>query len=249
MAEFGAKHPCFKRNDAAAGIIIGKLVAANLTVNLATGEMFADDELAEQVSMFASGSLAMQTDDLEDYKNAEIYGCEVQDGLVISRSGDSAPLGCVAYYKSLMRNGVKLYRAYYYDKVRAAIGNDNAQTKGSSITFQPTNTTFTIFAGNDNRWREFKTFDNEAAAIAWCESKTGVAEWHEVKVLTCGAGTGEGVDHEGSIFVADGEDAAIAIEGTVTKLYDNGEDKTSDIAEGVYTITDVAEAHNIAVIF
>ena len=59
MAEFGAKYPCFKPNGAASGIVLGKLAAANLTVNLASGELYADDSLAEQLSEFSSGSLAM----------------------------------------------------------------------------------------------------------------------------------------------------------------------------------------------
>lgn len=56
MAEFGAKYPCFKPNGASHGFVLGKLAAANLTVNLASGELYADDSLAEQLSEFSSGS-------------------------------------------------------------------------------------------------------------------------------------------------------------------------------------------------
>ena len=75
MAGYGAKYPCFapiatepegSLPTYGAGAYIGKLNLANLTVTLASGEAWGDDELAEQISEFASGSLAMETLDMED---------------------------------------------------------------------------------------------------------------------------------------------------------------------------------------
>ena len=146
MAEFGAKHPCFKPNTATAGVVIGKLVSANLTVNLATGELYADDELAEQLSEFVSGSIAMETDDMTDDNASVIYDAKVDDGEVCYNIGDTPPEGILAYYKVLMRRGIKLFKGFAYPRSRAALGNDNAQTKGSNITFQTSQTTFTIFS-------------------------------------------------------------------------------------------------------
>jgi len=171
MAEFGANYPCFKANDAVTGVVIGKLVSANLTVNLASGELFADDGLAEQISEFASGSLAMETDDLVDASASAIYGCTVSGGEVTYNKEDTPPEGVLAYYKVLLRNGVKYYKAFYYPRVRAALGNDNAQTRGSSITFQTANTTFTVFTDDNGDWRKTKTFENVADAIAYVNTK------------------------------------------------------------------------------
>ena len=176
MAEFGANYPVFKKDGTnTTGIVLGRLVAANLTVNLASGELYADDQLAEQVSEFASGSLAMETDDLEDEKASEIYGCTVSEGLVTYNKGDTAPIGKLGYYKVLMRKGVKYYKAYVYPQVRAALGNDNAQTRGSSITFQSVATTFTVFCDDNGDWRKTKTFETAAAAIAYLNSECGIA--------------------------------------------------------------------------
>lgn len=74
MAQFGAKRPRFAPvattpDDALptynfeSVVTIGKLVAANLTVTNASGELYGDDALAEKIDMFASGSLELQTDD------------------------------------------------------------------------------------------------------------------------------------------------------------------------------------------
>ena len=55
MAQFGAQYPCFapfSGDEPAATlptyggkVVLGKLVSANLTINLASGELYADDEL------------------------------------------------------------------------------------------------------------------------------------------------------------------------------------------------------------
>lgn len=176
MAEFGANYPCFKGEADAAGVVLGKLVTANLTVNLASGELYADDSLAEQLSEFSSGSIAMETDDLTDENAAKIYGCTVNEGLVTYNKNDTAPRGCLGYYKVLMRNGKKFFKSYFYPRVRAALGNDNAQTRGSSITFQAVSTTFTVFADDKGDWRQTETFDTVDEAKAWINEKCAITE-------------------------------------------------------------------------
>ena len=81
MAQFGAKRPIFAPTkttpdnalptyDYEKVVTVGKLVKADLTVTNASGELYADDALAEKVDMFASGSLALQTDDKTDEVHA-----------------------------------------------------------------------------------------------------------------------------------------------------------------------------------
>ena len=180
MAKFGANYPCFMGKKKEKGVIIGKLVSANLTVNMASGELYADDALAEQISEFSSGTIAMETDDMDAAVAAEIYGCTVsEDNTVTYKAGDNAPTGSLGYYKVLMRKGVKAYEGYYYPKVRAALGNDNAQTKSGSITFQTTSTTFTVFADDNTDWRVTKLFDTDAEARKWIDEKLAIQSVQE----------------------------------------------------------------------
>lgn len=174
MADFGANYPCFKGDGKTKGVVIGKLVSANLAVNLASGELYADDSLAEQLSEFSSGSIAMETDDMADAVAAEIYGCTVNEKEVTYNVGDTAPRGSLAYYKACMKEGKKSYKAVYYPCVRASLGNDNAATKGSSITFQSTSATFTVFADDNGDWRITETFDTAAEAKTWIDTKCGI---------------------------------------------------------------------------
>lgn len=184
MSQFGAKYikfnkieeqpenslPTYKESGA---VRLGRLVKADLTVNNATGELYADDELAETVTEFSSGSLAVETDDMTDEVASEIYGCEVVDKTVHYKSGDTPPEGGLAYYKVLMRRGVRLFKGVFHPRAKAALGNDTAQTRGSSITFGTSSTTFTIMTCKSKDWRLTEEFDNEAEARAWVDQMLG----------------------------------------------------------------------------
>ena len=249
MATFGANYPAFCPDDADSGVVFGKLVSANLTVNLASGELYADDGLAEQASEFANGSIAMETDDMEDANASVVYGCKVENGEVIYNKDDNAPRGRLGYYKVLMRRGIKKFKTYLYPQARAALGNDNAQTKGNNITFGTTSTTFTIFADDNGDWRKTKEFTSAADARAHIGLFCKLGEYFSVDVSIQGNGTGEGVSRSHGAYVAAGQDFVLNIIGTPTKVYDNGEDVTSSINDGAYTIEDIDADHTIAVIF
>lgn len=186
MAQFGAKRPRFApvatQPEAAlptynyeSAVTIGKLVAANLTVTNASGELYADDALGERIDMFASGSLELQTDDKTAEVHAAIHGATLDEESdeVSDKDTDVAPRGGLAYYKVLIRQGVRLFQGVYLPLVAAVLGNDNAATKGSSITFGTTTTTFNVFRCNSGEWRIWKEFTTEAEAIAWCDEKLG----------------------------------------------------------------------------
>lgn len=176
MAAFGAIFPCFKPDNKEQGVVIGKLVSANLTVTMASGELYADDGLDEQLSEFANGNVAMETNDMTDDVAGDVYGCTVKEKEVTYNKGDNSPWGVLGYCKCLMIDGNKKYKAYIYPRAKAALGNDNAQTKGSSITFQTTATTFAIKPDENGNWRITKTFDTEAEVRAYIREKTAIPD-------------------------------------------------------------------------
>lgn len=181
MASFGAKYPYFcpvKTEPENARptydtelIRIGKLVKADLTITLASGRLDADDQLAESVDEFVSGSVVMETDDMTDDVAAVVYGTTVEDGAVRYNVADDPPKGGYGYLKKLMRNRKVLYKAYFYPLVKAVLGNDSAATKSSSITFGTTTTTFTIFACETGEWRATYEAATEAEALAWLKAQ------------------------------------------------------------------------------
>lgn len=155
---------------------LGKAVSANLTVNLANGDFYADDVLAENVSEFVSGALKMETDDLTDEVLESILGAKrSEDGELAFNINDVYPFCGIGYYKKLMRNGKVSYRAYFLPKCKASPVDDNGQTKGTSVTFQTSTVNFTIYAPNVGNWRYNKTFPTAAEALAWIKKKLGAS--------------------------------------------------------------------------
>ena len=201
MAQFGAKRPIFApvattpanalpTYNAAKVVNIGKLVKADLNVNNASGELYADDGLAEKVDMFASGSLALETDDKTNEVHAALHGATVDAGSseVTDADSDTAPRGGLAYYKVIVRNGVRVYKGVFHPLVSAVLGNDSAATKGSSITFGTSSTTFNVFRCNSGAWRITKEFSSESDVIAWCDGKLNPAGKVEAPVAYPSAG-------------------------------------------------------------
>lgn len=185
MAAFGAKYLRFakiateekgKLPTYASGVVtLGGLVKADLTVNYASGEMYADDVLAERVEEFISGSLAVEVDELENEEASVVYGARINESEEkADNASDSAPCGGLGYYKTLVKNGERFWRGYYYPKVKATLGNDTAATKSSSITLATTPLTFTVFEPENGDWRYTKRFSTEAEAVAWVDEKLGV---------------------------------------------------------------------------
>lgn len=181
MASFGAESPYFcpvaeepegKRPIYSGNPVkIGRLVKADLSITLASGKLFADDVMAESVDEFAGGAIAMETDDMIDDVASTVYGVEVQEGTAHYNVTDDPPKGGLGYLKRLMRSKKVLYKAYFYPLVKAALGNDTAQTKADSITFGTSATTFSVFACEDGTWRDTHEAATRTEALTWLKAQ------------------------------------------------------------------------------
>ena len=183
MASFGAKNPYFAPIESepegtltvykGEPVKIGRLVKADLTLTMASGKLYADDELAESAEEFVSGSIAMETDDILDTVASVIYGATVKEKTVVYNTSDNPPPGGLAYYKKLMRHGKLVFKGLFFPRVKAALGNDAAQTKADSITFGTSTTNFTVSNANNGDWRFTEEFETEDAALAWVKAMLG----------------------------------------------------------------------------
>ena len=134
MASFGAKNPYFcKVKEEPDGklpvydgepVKIGRLVKADLSITMASGKLYADDELAESVEEFASGSLTMETDDIIDSVASVVYGTTVEGKTVHYNTKDDPPSGGLAYYKKLMRKRKVLYKGVFHPLVKASLRSE-----------------------------------------------------------------------------------------------------------------------------
>jgi len=180
MASFGARLPRFAPIKEGAdnstlayekSVLIGRLIKADATPNFASGKLYADDQLAESVEEFVNATIAMETDDITDKVASVIYGATVKNKEVVYNADDTAPFGGLTYIKVLMRKGKKIFKGFYYPKVKAVLGSDSAQTKGDNITFGTSQTTFTVFQDDNSDWRFTHEFEKEVEAKKWCKEK------------------------------------------------------------------------------
>lgn len=232
-----------------AGLKLGHAIKADLSITNASGQLYGDNILVEDVNEFSSGTVAAETDNIPLATQAALFGATLVDGELGYGSDDTQPIGGLCYYQVLLIGGTKKFRAFYYPKAKAVMGDDTAATKSNSITFGTYPLNFTIFAPEWGKWRYVKDFDEKEDAIAYIEDKLNIASWYRFNVQMQGAGDGETVSPLGEFMVAGDDDKEIVITGTPTALYDNGTDKVASIAGGKYTISDVDEGHTISVIF
>ena len=186
-------------------------------------------------------------------ENGRVTGVNAiaEDGSELTFTGKAVLLctGGFGGYQVLMVGGVKKYRAYFFPKAKASIPDWTGNTKGSSISFATQPISMKIMPPEFGPWYYIKEFDTESAAKAYVDAKLGVATWYTVNVQVNGADGTEAASPVGMTAVASGSSFVITITGTVTKLYDNGTDKTSSIDGGTYTIASIAANHDVAVIF
>lgn len=175
----GAKYPRFSKiTSEPEGVLpvygekittIGELIAANLTINYASGELYSDDSLNIKVDEFSSGAIAMENDGLESEVYEALFGATVdEDGVVSHSAEDVAPCGGLGYYTRMRdKAGNAYFEGHFFPKVQAALSGANASTKGNSVTFTTANVTFTVMRCESGAFWLHQVCDTEAEAKAW----------------------------------------------------------------------------------
>ena len=70
-------------------------------------------------------------------------------------------------------DGVRKYTASWLYKVKFTGGQESYKVKGDNIEYQTPSITGQAMALPDGKWKDVKTFDTEAEAIAWLDEKGG----------------------------------------------------------------------------
>ena len=178
-APFSGEEPADALPKYGPSMQIGKAISADISREYAEGELYADDGIAESDREFTKGSIAAVVDDIVEKVEAAIFGAtaNADNTGVTYGADDNPPFGGAVFIRVVKRNGVKGYEANYFPKVKATLGNDAAETKGSGFTYQTTALSLEYFAANDEKhtYRDKETFETEEEAKAWCDGKLASA--------------------------------------------------------------------------
>jgi phi13 family phage major tail protein len=179
MAKIGLKYPVASELTAdtptyGTGFIIGKAIAANVSIDANDNILYADDSPAESDAGFAGGSIELGVDDLTDTVYATLLGHDITDGVVTASTTDVAPNFGIGFYTVRMKSGSRSYKATVLYKVQFAEPSDEAQTKAESIEWNTPTIEGTIMALPAGEWKKQKTFTAELDAIAFIEALLNV---------------------------------------------------------------------------
>ena len=159
------------------GIVIGKGIAANITIEGGEANiLYADDAPAESDTSFQGGTIELGIDDLMDAVYAKLLGHTFSDDVIVANVNDQAPYFGVGFYKSRVKSGIRTYRATWIYKVQFSEPADSANTKGETIEWQSPTITGAITALANGTWKTQKTCSSEADAIAFIEAIANIGE-------------------------------------------------------------------------
>lgn len=180
MAKIGVRYPRYcpytitqnpdgtETENLGTGKVMGKATSVNVTINAEAQTQYADDGPAEVVAEFTGGTIADGLNDLVDTAESELLGHEIdEDGVLIARSDDNAPYVRRGHVGSHLLNNQRLYKATVYMRVKYSPPSAEYTTKGQTINFGDVTLNGALMRNADGEWKQEKTFDNQAAAVAW----------------------------------------------------------------------------------
>lgn len=169
------------------GFVVGKAISANITKNHNTNPLYADDTIAEMDNGITGMTIEFGVDDITDTVRADLLGLSVVNTTGETPTVDhyeetdaSAPYVGFGYIRVRRKNGTTTYQGTWFHKVQFGEDSEAGQTKGESIEWQTPTLNGTIFGiTNDTsgkiKYRDIKSFDTEAAAKNWLNTKAGIS--------------------------------------------------------------------------
>jgi len=172
MAKIGLKYPVYK--GAVNYGVIGKAIQADLSFDLNSAKLYADDALAETDNSFKGGKITLGLDELSDTIQQEFLGHSISDGEMTANTNDVAPYVGFGFYGGKKVAGVQKYRAIWIPKVQFGEPADSNKTKGETVEFGTSTIEGNVIADASGNWKKEKTFALEDDAKAYLNAKAGI---------------------------------------------------------------------------
>jgi len=206
MAKIGLKYPVYASATEttsaisySGGAVLAKSINANIDVGVNDVKLFADDAIRESDKSFSSGTITFEMDDLSNtvqvallgYTEGSTIDATLGSKELLASGTDSPAYVGFGFYGKKVVAGVSSWRAIWLKKVQFSEPADEMKTKGESVEFGTTTLEGTIMVAADGYWKEEATFDTEAEAIAYLNTKSGIssAASNNITVLSMSNGT------------------------------------------------------------
>ena len=181
-----ATHTAGSEPTYSAGMVMGKAITGNLTINRNNNPLMADDGIAEDDNGITSMELELGLDDLledvQDYiglleKKTTGTGTAAVD-TYYDTDAAAYDVG-VGYVRVRRKNGATKYQALWVYDTMFSITSENAQTKGEQIEWQTPTATgrckgLDVDGSGKMKFRKRQLFDTAAAAEAYLNGLAGI---------------------------------------------------------------------------
>jgi hypothetical protein len=164
-----------------AGMVAGKAITGNLTINRNNNPLYADDVIAEDDNGITSMELELGLDDLleevQEYmglleKKTTGTGSDAVD--TYYDTDDSASDVGVGYIRVRRKNGVTKFQALWIFSALFSIESENSQTKGETIEWNTPTANgrckgLDVDSSGKRKFRKRRLFDTESDAVAFLD--------------------------------------------------------------------------------
>lgn len=190
MALIGLKYPVVgKYNESGGtvshtdGMVLAKAIQANMSINLFSAMLYADDGLSESDKGFQDGTIGLNVDDLSQDAAKFVFGATEAAGgvtgddttkMLVYKGDDDVPDVGVGFYAPRKKSGVRSYRAIFFTRVKFGYPNETLDTKGEQITYGTPTIQGAIQLDATGVWKREITVADEAKAVAWLKTQAGI---------------------------------------------------------------------------
>lgn len=190
MALIGLKYPVVgKYNESGGmvshtdGMVLAKAIQANMSINIFSATLYADDGLSESDKGFQDGTIGLNVDDLSQDAAKFIFGATEAAGgvtgddttkMLVYKGDDDVPDVGVGFYAPRKKSGVRSYRAIFFTRVKFGYPNETLDTKGEQITYGTPTIQGAIQLDATGVWKREITVADEAKAVAWLKTQAGI---------------------------------------------------------------------------
>ena len=193
---------------------LGKAVSASTSITNNSAVLYAEDAIAESDNSYSSGTISLTVDDSDDTIFAPLLGHEIDSdtGEMIRNKNDVAPyVGCGRIINK-MKNGTRLYKVEFLNKVKFGEPNQEENTHGETTEFGTQQIDGTIATLANGQWSKTKTFTTHSAALAYLVQCFG-------QTITADTFTGDGTTAAFTLTHSPTSIFTVTINGTPTTAY------------------------------
>lgn len=187
MARIGLKYPIYaKYNTDSGGTVtysngtnIGKAIKADVSITTSNTAMYGDDEVAERINEFVSGTISLETTDLSIENYSALLGHDISGTAnskeITSKDTDAPIYVGFGFYGRKIVDNVHYFRAIWFTKVIFGEPSESFETKGNSITFGSYTIEGAIESDTNGVYKVEQTFTTETEAVAWLKGKANIS--------------------------------------------------------------------------